>query len=157
MPELNPIPTSRYYLEFNGLEEKMIASVGEFSFEGKTTGHEKPLASTKGGKTLWQSTSAGFTDNPDFSVETYLVEGDMDWYNWMKATMPKSEGGEGKWKESRKDGTLTVYNSMDEVVMQWKITNAWIKSYSLSDLAADGSEFVKETFEIVCEDIQRTS
>jgi phage tail-like protein len=156
MAELNPIPTSRFYLEFDGLTEKFVASVAEFSFEGKTTGHEKPLASTKDGKTLWQSTSAGFTDNPDFSVETYLIEGDMDWYNWMKSTMPKSEGGDGKWKDSRKAGTLTAYNSMDEAVMEWKIVNAWVKSYSVSDFSADGAEFVKETFELVCEDVNRT-
>jgi phage tail-like protein len=157
MAELNPVPTSRFYLEFDGLTEKMVAKVGAFSFEGKTTGHEKPIASTKDGKTLWQSASAGFTDNPDFDVETYLVEGDMDWYNWMKQTMPASEGGDGDWKNSRKNGALSVYNSMDEKVMEWKITNAWIKSYSVSDFASDGAEFVKETWSIVCEDVQRMS
>ncbi|MDB9314573.1 phage tail protein [Spirulina sp. CS-785/01] len=156
MAELNPIPTNRFYIEFDGLTEKMVASVGEMSFEGKTGGHEKPIATTKDGKTLWQSTSTGFADNPDFSLEVYLVEGDMDWYNWFKACTPKSEGGDGKWSENRKSGKLTAYNSGDEVVLEWTITNAWPKSYSLSDLASDGSELAKETYELVCEDIKRT-
>jgi hypothetical protein len=58
MGDLTAIPTSRFYIEFDGLTEKMVASVGEMSFEGKTAGHEKPIASTKDGKTLWQSTSS---------------------------------------------------------------------------------------------------
>lgn len=157
MTDVVPIPTSRFYVEFDGLTEKMVASVGEMSFEGKTAGHEKPIASTKDGKTLWQSTSTGFSDNPDFSIEVYLVEGDMDWYNWFLDLTPKSEGGGGVGLSGRKGGKLTAYNSSDEVVLEWTITNGWPKSYSLSDLSADGSELVKETFEIVCEDIKRTT
>lgn len=152
---VTPIPTSRFYIEFDNLTAKMVASVGEMSFEGKTAGHEKPIASTQDGKTLWQSTSTGFSDNPDFSIEVYLVEGDMDWYNWFMSLVPKSEGGEGQGLASRQNGTLVAYNASDEVVLEWTITNAWPKSYSVSDLSADGSELVKETFEIVCEDIKR--
>jgi phage tail-like protein len=157
MTEVVPIPTSRFYVEFDGLTEKMVASVGEMSFEGKTAGHEKPIASTKDGKTLWQSTSTGFADNPDFSIEVYLVEGDMDWYNWFKSITPKSEGGDGVGLAGRKGGKLTAYNSSDEVVLEWTVTNGWPKSYSVSDLSADGSELCKETFEIVCEDVVRTT
>lgn len=156
MADLIPIPTSRFYIEFDGMTEKMVASVGEMSFEGKTAGHEKPIASTKDGKTLWQSTSSGFSDNPDFSVEVYLVEGDMDWYNWFLSIVPKSEGGGGVGLAGRKGGTLTAYNASDEVVLEWTITNGWPKSYSVSDFSADGSELVKETYEIVCENIVRT-
>jgi len=53
MADLIPIPTSRYYVEFDGLTDKLIKSVSEVTFTGQTAGHEKPLASTKGGKTLW--------------------------------------------------------------------------------------------------------
>ncbi|MEA5467392.1 phage tail protein [Spirulina sp. 06S082] len=157
MTEVVPIPTSRFYVAFDNLSEKMVASVGEMSFEGKTAGHEKPIASGKEGKTLWQSTSTGFADNPDFSIEVYLVEGDMDWYNWFKSIVPKSEGGDGVGLKGRQGGTLTAFNASDEVVLEWTITNAWPKSYSLSDLSADGSDLAKETFELVCEDIKRTT
>ncbi|MBP0018138.1 MAG: phage tail protein [Cyanobacteria bacterium SBLK] len=157
MTDVTPIPTSRFYINFDNLTEKMVASVGEMSFEGKTAGHEKPIASTKDGKTLWQSTSSGFSDNPDFSIEVYLVEGDMDWYNWFKSIVPKSEGGDGVGLAGRQGGTLTAFNASDEVVLEWTITNAWPKSYSLSDLSADGSELAKETFELVCEDVVRTT
>lgn len=156
MPVLNPIPTSIFYVEFNGLETKMVKSITDFSFTGQTTGHEKPLASTKDGKTLWQTTSGGFKQNPNFTIEIFLSEGDMDFYNWMLATMPKSEGGKGEWSKNRKSGSLVSYNSDGNEVMRWNVTNAWIKSYKVSEFAADSNQLAVETFEIVCEQIDRT-
>ncbi|BAZ32190.1 hypothetical protein NIES4074_46920 [Cylindrospermum sp. NIES-4074] len=155
MPELKPIPNSRYYVEFNGLENKLIKSVTEVSFTGQTAGHEKPLASTKDGKTLWQSTSGGFEENPNITIEVYVVEGDMDFYNWMKATMPKSEGGDGKWSSNRKAGSIVAYDSEDTEVLRWNLTNAWIKSMKLSDFSAESKDLAVETYEIVCEQINR--
>lgn len=155
MPEIRPIPQSRFYCEFDGITEKMVKSVTEVSFTGQTAGHEKPLASTKGGKTQWQTTSSGFEENPNITIEVYLAEGDMDFYNWMKGSMPKSEGGDGKWRDNRKNGSIVAYDSMDEEVLRWNLTNAWIKSYKVSDLSADSKELAVETLEIVCEEIQR--
>ncbi|AKG20497.1 phage tail protein [Calothrix sp. 336/3] len=157
MPELKPIPTSRFYIEFDGLTDKLVKSAAEFSFDGQTTGHEKPLASTKDGKTLWQTTSGGFKQNPNFTIEVYLSEGDMDFYNWMVATMPKSEGGKGEWAKNRKSGALVAYDSDDQETMRWKITNGWIKSYKVSEFASDSNQLAVETVEIVCEQIDRTT
>lgn len=155
MAELRPIPNSRYYVEFDGLTNKLIKSVTEVSFTGQTAGHEKPLASTKDGKTLWQTTSGGFEENPNVTIEVYVVEGDMDFYNWMKATMPKSEGGDGKWNSNRKAGSIVAYDSEDTEVLRWNLTNAWIKSMKLSDFSAESKDLAVETYEIVCEQINR--
>ena len=156
MAELKPIPTSRFYMEFDGLTEKMVASVGEISFEGEIAGQDKPFSASKYTMNYWQSTS-GRQNNPNIMIEVYLVKGDMDWYDWYESCMPMSEGGSGFWGLYRKSGTLTAYNSSDKAVLQWNIKNAWPKSYSVSDLSADGSEFIKETFEIICEDIERVN
>jgi phage tail-like protein len=155
MAELKPIPTSRFYVSFDGLENKMVKSVTEVSFSGQTAGHQKPLASTKDGKTLWQSTSGGFEENPNVTIEVYLVEGDMDFYKWMKSTMPKSEGGDGKWSENRKAGSIVAYDSADTEVLRWNLTNAWVKSYKVSNAGAESNELAFETYEIVCEQINR--
>ena len=155
MTELKPTPTSRFYWEVDGLTDKLVASVQEVTFTGQTAGHEKPLASTKDGKTLWQTTSAGFEENPDITIETYLCEGDQDWYNWMKATMPKSEGGDGKWSENRKNGSIVAYDSEDTEVLRWNLVNIWIKSYKVNDFAADSKDLCKETFTVLCEQINR--
>lgn len=155
MPELKPIPTSRFYVEFDGLTEKLVKSVTEVTFTGQTQGHEKPLASTKGGKTFWQSTSAGFEENPTVTFEAYLVEGDMDFYNWMKATMPKSEGGDGKWSSNRKNGSIVAYDSEDKEIMRWNLTKCWIKTYKVSDFSSESNELAVETYEVIAEEIVR--
>lgn len=155
MAELKPIPTSRFYVEFDGLTDKMVKSVSEVTFTGQTAGHEKPLASTKAGKTLWQSTSSGFEENPNVTIEVYLIQGDLDFYNWVKAVMPKSEGGEGNWSGMRKAGSIVGYDPADKEILRWKITNAWPKSYKVSDCAADSKDLAVETIEIVCEQINR--
>ena len=157
MAELKPIPASRFYVEFDGITEKMIKSISEVKFDGQTAGHEKPLASTKDGMTLWQSTSSGFEQNPNLTIEVYLCEGDMDFYNWIKATLPKSEGGDGLWADNRKDGAITAYDSGDNAILGWKITRAWVKSYKVSDFSADSKDLATETFEIVCEQLNRTA
>lgn len=155
MPELRPIPDSRFYVEFDGITTKLIKSVTEVTFTGQTAGHEKPLASTKDGKTLWQTTSSGFEENPNITFESYLVEGDVDFYNWIKGTMPKSEGGDGKWSSNRKNGSITAYDSEDTEVLRWNLTNCWVKSYKVSDFSAESKDLAVETFEIVAEEITR--
>jgi phage tail-like protein len=155
MAELKPITTSRFYVEFAGLTDKMIKSVTEITFTGSTAGHEKPLASGKGGMTLRQSTSAGFLENPNFTVEVYLQEGNTDFYAWMKATMPTSEGGDGKWSESRKEGAIVGYDPGDKEVLRWSFVNCWIKSYKMSDLNAESKDLAFETFEIISEKMNR--
>jgi len=152
---LVPIPTSRYYVEFDGLTDKLIKSVSEVTFTGQTAGHEKPIASTKGGKTLWQSTSSGFEENPNVTVEVYVTEGDMDFYNWMLNTMPKSEGGQGKWASNRKNGSIVAYDSEDNEVIRWNLINCWIKSYKVSDFNSESKDLAVETYEIIAEQINR--
>ncbi|MBM0744550.1 phage tail protein [Phormidium sp. CLA17] len=159
---VKPITTSYFYVEFDRLTEKPVKSVQEIKFSGQVKGHEKALASTKGGKTLRQSTSTGFEENPNFTIEVYLREGDMDFYNWFNETMPTNysagtggAAGKGKWADNRRSGAITAYDPGDKPILRWNIKNAWIKSYKLSDFAADGSDFAVETLELVCEDIRR--
>jgi phage tail-like protein len=137
------------------LTDKLIKSVSEVTFTGQTSGHEKPLASTKGGKTIWQSTSAGFEENPNVTIEVYVTEGDMDFYNWMLAVMPKSEGGKGEWSKNRKNGAIVAYDSADEEAIRWSLTNCWIKTYKVSDFSSESNELAVETFEIIAEQINR--
>lgn len=155
MANLIPIPNSRYYVEFDGLTEKLIKSVSEVTFTGQTAGHEKPLASTKGGKTIWQSTSSGFEENPNVTIEVYVTEDDMDFYNWMLTTMPKSEGGQGQWSSGRKNGSIVAYDSEDNEAIRWTLTNCWIKSYKVSDFNSESKDLAVETFEIIAEQINR--
>lgn len=157
---VKPITTSQFYVSFTGLEDKPVKSVQEVVFQGQTQGAEKALASTKGGTTLRQSTSSGFEENPNVTLEVYLREGDMDFYKWFQDTMPANYGngegsGSGKWNDSRKEGSIVAYDAGGKEVMRWNLARAWIKSYKVSDFAVDSNELAYETLEVVCEDIKR--
>jgi phage tail-like protein len=156
----NPITTSRFYVEFDGMTEKSLKSVQEVTFQGQVKGYEKALMSTKDGKTIRQSTSTGFEEYPTVTIEVFLMSEDTDFYKWMEQTMPTSYSGSGgagggKWGDNRKNGAIVAYDPGDKEIMRWEMKNAWIKSYKVSDFAADGTDLAFETFELVCEDIKR--
>ena len=151
-PESRAITTSRFYVEFDGMTEKLLKSVQEIAFQGQVKG--------KGGVTRRQSTSAGYEEKPNFTIEVYLAEGDKEFYDWMEGTMPTSYSGargsgKGKYQDNRKDGSIVAYDPSDQEIMRWTIRQAWVKSYKLSDFSADGTDLAYETFELVCEDIER--
>ncbi|MBE7385022.1 MAG: phage tail protein [Leptolyngbya sp. SIO1E4] len=159
MPELKPVTTSRFYVELDGMTDKLLKSVQEVTFQGQVKGNDKPLMSTKSGKTLRQSTSTGFEENPNVTLEVYLMKDDKDFYTWMQDTMPTSYSGAGsgggKWSDQRKNGAIVAYDPGDKEIMRWELKNAWVKSYKVSDFAADGTDLAYETYELVCEDIKR--
>ena len=159
MPELKPVTTSRFYVELDGMTDKLLKSVQEVTFQGQVKGNDKPLMSTKSGKTLRQSTSTGFEENPNVTLEVYLMKDDKDFYTWMQDTMPTSYSGAGsgggKWSDQRKNGAIVAYDPGDKEIMRWEIKNAWVKSYKVSDFSADGTDLAYETYELVCEDIKR--
>ncbi|MEO0457812.1 MAG: phage tail protein, partial [Cyanobacteria bacterium P01_A01_bin.114] len=95
MADLRPVTTSRFYVEFDGMTDKLLKSVQEVAFQGQVKGNDKALMSTKSGKTLRQSTSTGFEENPNVTIEVYLAKDDKEFYNWMEQTMPTSYSGAG--------------------------------------------------------------
>lgn len=159
MAELKPVTTSRFYVEFDGMTEKLLKSVQEVAFQGQVKGNDKALMSTKDGKTIRQSTSAGFEENPNITIEVYLMKDDKEFYTWMQDTMPTSYSGAGsgggKWSDNRKSGSIVAYDPGDDEIMRWEIKNAWVKSYKVSDFSSDGTDLAFETFELVCEDVKR--
>ena len=157
---LSTTSSSKFYISWEGLEEMPLKSVTEVKYEAKTTGGQKPLECGKGGKTNRQSTSGGFDSSPTMTVETYLC-GDptsasrrlSDWFNQAK---PASDLGEGDWANARKSGSVVLYNpDGNKEIVRWNFVQAWVKSYSLGDADATGEELAIESFEFVCEKIEK--
>ena len=114
----------------------------------------------KGGKTKRQTTSGGFDSSPTLTVETYL-SGETtsasrllgDWFNQAK---PASDLGEGDWANARKSGSVVLYSpDGTEEIVRWNFVQAWVKSYGLGDADATGEELAVESFEFVCEKIDK--
>lgn len=159
----NVLPTtssSKFYISWEGLEEMPIKSITEVKYEAKTTGGQAPLECNKGGRTNRQSTSSGFDSSPTLTIEAYL-SGDPvsaskrlnDWFNQAK---PASDLGDGDWGNARKSGSVVLYQPDGETeIVRWNFVQAWIKTYKLGDADATSEELAVESYEFVCEQIQK--
>ncbi|MEM6435209.1 MAG: phage tail protein [Cyanobacteria bacterium P01_D01_bin.115] len=152
--------SSKFYISWEGIEELPIKSITEVKYEAKTTGGQAPLECGKGGRTNRQSSSGGFDSSPTLTVEVYL-SGDAtsasrlmhDWFNQAK---PASDLGEGDWANSRKSGSVVLYSpDGDQEIVRWNFVQAWIKNYSLGDADATGEELAVESYEFVCEKVDK--
>ena len=155
------VGASSYYLEFDGLQDLPIKSIAQVSYEGKGTGAQKPIASTKGGRSFRQTTIGGYETHPTMTIEVYL-SGDTNsasflLYEWFKACLPPSDGGDGQWAENRKSGSIVVYDPAGDEKLRWNLERAWPIKYSIADADVTGDALAVETFEITAETIMKES
>lgn len=150
---------SRYYVEFDGITQAQIKSMAQISYEGKVTGNAKPIGSTKGGVHDRQTTSGGYDSNPSMTLEVYLTDdptsASAQLYRWFQSCLPPAEGGQGKWSENRKNGSVVVYDPNGDEVLRWNLERAWPKKYSLSDADVTGQDLAVETYELTAERINK--
>ncbi len=153
---------SKYYIEFDGLTEMPIKSVAEVSYDSKTTGFENPIESTKQGKTNRQTTPGGFASNPSIKIEAYLcgdpTSASKKLNQWFQSCVPASDGGGASWRNSRKNASIVIYApDGDREAVRYNIYGAWIKSYGMADTDATGGDLAVETYDFVCERIERVT
>lgn len=161
MGELNtPLAPSSFYLEFDGLTDLLFKSVTIPDYTPKLQGGDGAILSGKGGKALSQINSGGFEGL--FSVDVVCIaspeakSASKKMYDWFEKCMPASFGGKGKWKDNKKNGAITAYNSDDEEVAKWEMTEAWPSKYKCGDFDVTSDSYLEETFTITCEKFNRT-
>lgn len=159
MAELKPISASNFYFEIDGMTDMQFSKISGVKFEAKVKGQDKPLMSTKGGKSIRQINSAGFEGLFTLDVST-LMSGDDDstskkMYAWFKKCLPGAEKGEGKWGESKKTGSVVAYDTDGNEVMRWNLKEAWPSSYKIGDLDVNGNDYIEETYTLTCENLNR--
>ena len=105
-----------------------------------------------------QSTIGGFETHPTMTIEAYVSadpsSSSYRLYEWFKACMPASEGGDADWENNRKTGSIVVYDQQGER-LRWNLERAWPVKYSLSDADVTGDGLAVETFEITAESITK--
>lgn len=90
------------------------------------------------------------------TLQIPLNEIDTEFYNWIKTTLPKSEGGQGKvTRNTVRNALLIAYDAEGKEVLRWNLTNAWIRSYKLLNLDTTSKDSAVATLEMVFDDIQR--
>lgn len=156
--------TSRYYIEFDGLQNLQIKSMSEITYEAKVAGNKKAIAATRavGGGIITerQTTSGGYETSPSMTIEVYASghpqSASFRLYRWFKACLPTSDGGLGDWANNRKAASVVLYDADGkEEVSRWNLDRAWIKKYSISAADVSGGELAVETYELVAEHLDK--
>ncbi|MEL7476222.1 MAG: phage tail protein [Cyanobacteria bacterium P01_A01_bin.3] len=164
MGELNkPIAPSSFYLEIAGVaeaEKSVFKSVTIPDYQPKVQGGQQAVGTTKGGKTIWQVNSAGFEGLFTFDC-VCVASGDGDstslkMYEWFKSCLPSSNGGDGKWQDGKKEGSITAYDTDGNEVAKWQFAEAWPSKYKCGDLDVTSDSYIEETFTVTCEKFNRT-
>lgn len=90
------------------------------------------------------------------TLQIPLSEIDTEFYNWIKTTLPKREGGQGHVTSNTvRNASLISYNAEGKEVLRWNLSNAWTKSYKASKLDGASKNSAVATLEMAFDDIQQ--
>lgn len=160
---ITPMAPSSFYLEFSGVcegEKSYFKSVSIPDYSPKVEGGQQALASTKGGKALWQVNATGHEGLFTIDCVCY-ASGDssstsMIMWDWFEKCLPASSGGKSQLSQSKVEGSITAYSADDTEIARWEFIDAWPSKYKCGDCDVSGSANIEETFTITCEKFNRT-
>ncbi len=164
MAELGkPIAPSSFYLEIAGVvdgEQSVFKSVTIPQYKPKVQGGTVNIGSTKGGKSIRQVNTGGFEGLFTFDC-ICIASGDDSstskaMYDWFKACLPSSDGGDAKWGDNRKSGAITAYDTDGNEIAKWEFAEAFPSKYKCADLDVTSDAYLEETYTITCEKFNRT-
>lgn len=142
----------RFYLEADGLTDKMILEVSGLSSENPAAGGDKVLGSSKNAMNLRQAAPTRVKFQP--VTVKYVATTNKDFYKWYE-DCNKNEGGKSDWSSNRKAMSVTVYNQAGEMKARWEMQNCYPTKYEGPKLEAGGGDVASETITIVHEAIKR--
>jgi len=156
---LKPLAPSSFSLDIDGLGELSFFSVKVPEYKPKLAGEASGIGSMKGGRSERQINSAGFEEIATFEVvcisSPTSTSASVVMWKWFKACLPPSDGGEGKWADNKKTGSMFAYDNSGEIVAQWDFKEAWPSKMGIGELDVNGKDYLKETWTIVCENCTR--
>jgi hypothetical protein len=160
MPDLlKPLAPSSFALDIDGLGELVCKSVKLANYNPKLAGEADAIGSGSGGKSFRQINSAGFEELVTFEVVVICSSSpgsaSKALWAWFKACLPPSDGGDGKWAESKKTGSVKAFDTDDKQVAEWVFKEAWPSVYSLAECSVQDNKYLEETWTIVCESFIR--
>jgi hypothetical protein len=134
-----------------------IKSFSGIDVEAKIAASELPIASGDKAQWTYQTTSSGYTDNKNFTIEAALEKGNKKLYDlWMKAIPSTYKGGGGKWNDTFTDGKITINDASGNEVVSYDLKQCQIVSYSVSEFDVGGRDIIMESFEFNAQMIKRT-
>lgn len=92
----------------------------------------------------------GLTKYSNITLKRGTFEGDFDFFTEWQKTYYFQEGNK-TGSMYRRDINIMLENENHEVIITWKLENAWPSKVQSTDLKADANEVAIETMEIVHE------
>jgi phage tail-like protein len=144
MAEENPVVGFHFALDIQGVIQGYFTSVGGLGSENEVV--EQKVVTKKGqqavmkipGRLTWEdiTLSRGVTTN-------------MDAFAWRQMVI------DGKVKDARKNGSITMFDQALTPVVRWNFTNGWPSKLTGGELSSDSGDVVIEELTIVHEGITR--
>ena len=153
MADIQYLTNSKFYFEIDGVTELVLKAVTGPEIEMEVAGGETAIGVTKDAKTQTQATIGGVKYNSTITL-TYVAgnEADQnklsDWYN--DCHPDTYSGGESKAMESRKTGSLSIYNPDGKEAMRFDFTDLFPGTkQQTSTLSVDqGGQLAEDTLEL---------
>jgi phage tail-like protein len=153
MPDIQYLTNSKFYFEIDGVTGLFIKTITGPEIEMEVVGGDAAIGVTKDAKTQTQATIGGVKYNSTITL-TYVAgnEADQkklsDWYN--DCHPDTYSGGSSKAMESRKTGSLSIYNPDGKEAMRFDFTDLFPGTkQQISNLAVDqGGQLAEDTLEL---------
>lgn len=157
MAEKEVLATSKFYLEFDGIQDLIVKKVSGLSLKLEAAGDMKSFGVRKDAASFMQATVSGVTSGV-ITVEFVATVDDQGMHDWYRASHsiggPVAGGGSSS-KGERKTASLTVYNQEGKDAARWNFSGVFPKSYKTSKMEPGGTELFTEKVEFVYETCHR--
>jgi phage tail-like protein len=154
MADLLTISSNRFSFKYGGTEYPLL-KVSGINVQVKTSGHNKPIASTAKAQMTRQSVSTGYYNNQDVTITAVMEDGNKKLWEIFKKGMPATYGGDGKWSENFTDGSIEIYDADAKLVITYNLKQCQMVGYEVSEFTVSGQDFLTETFTLNVESVER--
>lgn len=149
------LATSKFYVQFDGLEDLVMKSCTGPKITLESAGDTTSYGVSKGGKSVIQATVTGVT-NGTITVVYVSSVSDNRLMKWHQDSHSESIlGGGSANKGALKTGSIILYNQGGDEAARWNITGVMPKTYKSSKFDPSSKELATETVEFVYHSIHR--
>ena len=146
---------SKFYVQFDGLEDLVLKSCTGPKITLESAGDTTSYGVSKGGKSVIQATVTGVSNGTITAVYIASVEDNrlMQWH--QDSHCEAITGGGSKNKGVLKTGSIILYNQAGDEAARWNMTGVMPISYKSSKFDPSSKELATETVEFAYHSILR--
>lgn len=149
------LASSKFYVQFDGLEDLVMKSCTGPKITLESAGDTTSYGVSKGGKSVIQATVTGVTNGTITVVYVSSVSDNrlMKWH--QDSHSEPILGGGSTNKGALKTGSIILYNQGGDEAARWNLTGVMPKTYKSSKFDPSSKELATETVEFVYHSILR--